>query len=707
MSVKQEIKSQLAKLLATEDLVVEHRSVTTAHFNVDTRVLTLPIWEKASNDVYDMLVGHEVGHALYTPDVDWWLDYDINPSFVNIVEDVRIEKLIKRRYAGLAKTFYKGYNELSNEDFFEIDGKDLSTFNLADRINLYFKIGSWVDISFSVPEKEIISLINKCETFEDVLNAAEVLYNYCKVEKEKEHERNKEEKPKEDPADLDTPSYIQGEDESIEEDIESEEFETSSEDSMGNEPNDNPSDEIEVETVKALQESLKNLVNEDSRENIYIEKPNLNLDKVIISNKTVHEICDEQWVEDVKMPVFTDKGDDLFYRFQCPKVISEVDDEYVKFKKSAKKEVNYLVKEFECRKAADNYSRATTSRTGILSTEKLHTYRFNEDLFKKVTTIPDGKNHGLVFILDWSGSMNIVMEDTIKQLYNLIWFCRKVQIPFEVYAFTNDYPKEDMKCAYEPKENLFEVNGFFSLLNLFTHKVNGKILDQQMKNIFRLAYNFGHRTTYKIPIGLGLSGTPLNETLISLHQLLPKFKKENKVDKVQCVILTDGEAGHLGYHRIVNRPWEEEPFLGTRQVHSDCFLRDRKLGKTYRVRYEYYSFTEMLLRNLRDHFFDMNFIGIRVISKGDANSFIRRYYGWSSKEYEKIVKRWRKDKSFSIDNSGYHKYFGLSSNSLSNDNEFEVEEDATKTQIKRAFVKSLKNKKMNKKILSEFVELIA
>ena len=58
MPVKQEIKSQLAKLLATEDLIVEHKQVETAQFNVDTRVLILPIWEKASNTVYAVSYTH-------------------------------------------------------------------------------------------------------------------------------------------------------------------------------------------------------------------------------------------------------------------------------------------------------------------------------------------------------------------------------------------------------------------------------------------------------------------------------------------------------------------------------------------------------------------------------------------------------------------------------------------------------------------------
>ena len=91
MTVRHEIKSQLAKLLATEDLVVENKLVETACFNVHTRVLTLPMWDRASSSVYDMLVGHEVGHALYTPDVDWFRERNIPPQFVNVVEDVRIE----------------------------------------------------------------------------------------------------------------------------------------------------------------------------------------------------------------------------------------------------------------------------------------------------------------------------------------------------------------------------------------------------------------------------------------------------------------------------------------------------------------------------------------------------------------------------------------------------------------------------------------
>ena len=165
MTVNHEIKSQLAKLLATEDLIVEHKNVETAEFNVQTRVLLLPRWERASNRVYDALVAHEVGHALFTPNID--PPRHIPHTFINITEDVRIEKLMKRKYMGLAKTFYREYSELADNDFFEIDGKDLDTLNLADRVNLYFKIGSFVNISFSPTETPIVKLIKDAETFEE------------------------------------------------------------------------------------------------------------------------------------------------------------------------------------------------------------------------------------------------------------------------------------------------------------------------------------------------------------------------------------------------------------------------------------------------------------------------------------------------------------------------------------------------------------
>jgi len=717
MVVKHEIKSQLAKLLATEDLIVEHKVVETAQFNVHTRVLILPKWDRASNNVYDALVAHEVGHALYTPDREWFKELQIPPNFVNIVEDVRIEKLMKRRYAGLAKCFYTGYNELNDQDFFDIDGKDLTEFNIADRVNLYFKVGAWNNISFSDTETPIVRLIENAETFDDTLSAAEALYNLCKEELENKQKEEVE-------VELDSGMDLEGGGNIPDDTGDDSDFTVP--ESNGNAPMEGGSggdadnigmddsgsslDEPEVETVSSLEEALKDLTNtQNNLENVYIELPKLNLKKIIISNEIIHKNLNLSWVDQQHdwEKMLNDRN------FPAGDLYEEIDQEFIKFRRNAQKEVNYLVKEFECKKAASSYARATTARTGVLDTAKLHSYKYSEDLFKKVTTLADGKNHGLVFVLDWSGSMNDVMLDTIKQLYNLLWFCKKVNIPFEVYAFTNEHPPvEDTihRMSYEKKEGLALVPECFSMMNLFTSKTRSKDLENQMKSIFRLtcAFNRSHYTAYHVPIGMGLSGTPLNESLIALHQILPQFKNENNVEKVQCVILTDGESAPLMYSKEFQRNPDDEPWMGSNYVSDKCVLRNRKTGHTYSCEGlgRWADVTDLLLKDLRQTFLTINFIGIRVLANRDAGQFIRGYAGYEGDGYEKIMKRWKKERSFTIKNSGYHSYFGLSANALANEDEFEVQEDATKAQIKRAFVKSLRTKKMNKKILGEFVELV-
>ena len=263
--------------------------------------------------------------------------------------------------------------------------------------------------------------------------------------------------------------------------------------------------------------------------------------------------------------------------------------------------------------------------------------------------------------------------------------------------------------AYEAKEGLAHVEDHFSLMNFFTSKVRGKVLEEQIKNIFRIAiaHEDRYHCQYFMPTGLNLSGTPLNETMIALHEILPKFKEDNNVEKVQCVVLTDGEGSPLRFHKEFNRHWESEPFLGTRNIDYGSYLRCRKTGRTYAFTGGWYEQTDVYLRNLRDKFPDVNFIGIRIASPRDGGQFIRRFIGSYGDEYEKTLKDWKKNKSCSIKNSGYHTYFGLSSSALDNDAEFEVKEDATKAQIRSAFKKSLNGKKMNKKILGEFIELVA
>jgi len=718
MSVSQEIKSQLAKLLATEDLVVEHRQVQTAQFNVHTRVLTLPIWDKASGIVYDLLVGHEVGHALFTPDVDWRIDYNISPSIVNIVEDARIEKLMKRKYPGLSKTFYRGYAELADEDFFAIADEDISQMNLADRANIYFKIGNFVDCCFKTPEEKIIiQKISETETFEDVLIAAEELYKFCKQEQEQEKEKqdiplsgNQDSSESEEEGDSAEQTFPTNSGSSSEESQQEPDDQSGdiSEDGIQDSGGGETSEEIESRTADALAENLQDLVSNMAEDNVYVELPEVNLNTVVADVNEVYEYT-SNWFQE-HLTNFNENRESFF------DIYEKEDNEYAKFKKQAQKEVNYLVKEFECRKAADAYSRSGVSRTGVLDTGKLHTYRYNEDLFKKVTTIADGKNHGLIFVLDWSGSMSKVLQDTVKQLFNLVWFCKKVNIPFEVYAFTNEWQKRidgnhylDLPHHYEKKEGLMKVSSEFAMVNILSGRLKGRDLEKQMINVWRIATYFSSNwgTYYSIPDRLSLSGTPLNESLIALHQIIPQFKKNNSVQKVQCIILTDGEACSMGYHVEVQRRWESEPFMGNRSIPVwKGFLRDRKLGRTYTFGAGYSAFTKTMLTNLKEKFPNTNFIGIRVLEGRDANYFI----GNNSEneiERQKVKESYRKNKSFTLKNTGYDAYFGIASSALSADTDFEVRDDATKGQIKSAFIKSLRGKKTNKKVLSEFISLVA
>ena len=188
MTVNTGVKGTLAKLLATEDLVVEHKTCETASFDVARRVLTLPNWEKATEEVYDLLVAHEVGHALFTPNRQWD-DLPCPKSIINVTEDARIEKLMKRKYGGLPKTFYRGYRELDAMDFFMIPD-DQDEINLVDKINLHFKSGAFTPIDFAPEHEYLVDLVGDAETFEDAIEAAVEIYKVMQeIEKEKELEK--------------------------------------------------------------------------------------------------------------------------------------------------------------------------------------------------------------------------------------------------------------------------------------------------------------------------------------------------------------------------------------------------------------------------------------------------------------------------------------------------------------------------------------
>jgi hypothetical protein len=704
-----EVKGNLARLLATENLVVEHRQVETAMFNVKDRVLTLPMWERASANVYDMLVGHEVGHALYTPD-KWGEDYGVPQSYLNVVEDARIEKLMKRKFPGLARNFFAGYKELADQDFFCIGERGMDSYALIDRINLYFKIGVHAGQVFTwkPEEKVLVDMVANAETFEEVVEAAIRILEYTKEQQMsmKMPQSSNESTPG--GGDF-TPDMGDGESQQV-----SGDGSQSSGGADGDQPNESGTGStsgagttggLESETDKAFSESQKQLINNTSRNSSYhyVELPPLSVDTLVISNKQVMEDSRE---------TFGPQAQSLF---------TEVDKEYLKFRAEAQREVNYLVKEFEMRKSADQYARASTAKTGILDTQKLHTYKWNEDVFKKINVVPDGKNHGLIFILDWSGSMGGILEDTVKQILNLAWFCKKVQIPFDILAFTNDYwyhksydystGTRTKSAKHHPeKEGHVVIGDHFHLLNMVSSNGrNGKDLEAQLKNFWRLVRGESGYSGYSLPPGYSLSGTPLNEAAIALTAVIPDFQKRNKVQKTNVVILTDGESASINHYVAHSyRPGK----VGTNHVGDECVLRDRKTGRVY-PRFNsggYYGcsdkITKVFLQCVRDRHPDVNLIGIRLVSGRGLNNT------YSSDEckipYSDIQKQWQKNKSAElVDFLGYQSLYLMATDSLSASTAFEVDEDASDKEIGNAFKKALAKKGVNKKMLTSFATLIS
>jgi hypothetical protein len=729
MSVNLEVKGSLAKCLATENLIIEHKKVPTAMFDVDRRVLTLPTWDKASATVYDLLVGHEVGHALFTDNIDWTVDYpEVPKDFVNVLEDVRVERLMKKKYPGLSRTFYNGYNELNTDDFFSTKEENLDELTFIDRINLYYKIGAFHNIAFSDEENEFLTRAIQTETFDEVLQLSREIVEFVKYKREKvdsmptqgggeemsgpggeevegpqsSDSQDGENQDGQNQSNLqqDSQGQSQSEGESFGDDL-NKSMEAPNGGGFGQEASNKHEktnrDEMTSKTSRSFDEKSQNLVDKYAQETNYVELPKMNLETMVIPNEFIHskakyfyENCGTYYAETFKVA--------------CQ--------EYTTYKKSAEKEVSYLVKEFECKKSADQYARSSIARTGVLDTSKLHTYKFNEDLFKKISVVPDGKNHGLIFILDWSGSMSEFILDAYKQLLNLIWFCRKVNIPFEVYAFTLDAHsymelQPNHPPVYDKVPGVLAPEQSFRLMNFFTSKTNNRVLEEQLKNIWCACWSYQKRSG-AVPPHLDLSGSPIGESLMALHSLIPDFQAKNKLQKVNVIFLTDGE----GYQNSVTVErkgrYPDSPSYVGNTKYPRTAIRDRKTGRVYSsLDYDNFPrYAKVLLQTVKDRFPTVNVINFRI-TPGRDFAMCHRWYGTGVENYEKVKGEFRKQGCVQFQDTGFDQFNVIAANSLAQDEDFVVPENATKAQIKTAFGKVLGKKKTNKKLLSNFISMVA
>ncbi len=351
MSDIKQSKSILAKLLATENLTVEHRSVPTASFDTHNRVLTLPVWEGTSNDVYDLLVGHEVGHAIYTPDLVG-KDLDLPHGYLNVIEDARIEKLMKRKYPGLARAFYRGYSELHDEDFFEVKSIDVNSLKFIDKINLHFKLGnvhSGVFIKFNPEEQVIINKVASAETFEDVVNIVKELVEYTEKQVELEFSSNEGDSLEGEVDDSETQDN-----QSSQSNVSDSQNQTSAQSDCDNKEdapkestpsssnNSGKQADFTSDTDKAWSKNQQQLVSLTGDTYIYLTPPTVDIDSHMLSWKDCMDDLPHIFKELIADANYSGHKNKQYYQ----NIFTKAENDYKKYKDDCKKSVSYLIKEF-------------------------------------------------------------------------------------------------------------------------------------------------------------------------------------------------------------------------------------------------------------------------------------------------------------------------------------------------------------------------
>ena len=764
MLIQVKDNSTLAKLLATEDIHVTYKNARTASFDVKTRELVIPIMKEMSKDIQDLMTLHEVGHALFTS-LDMLqesIKRKLDHSFVNVIEDVRIEKAIQNKYRGSKSAFKRGYQDLIGMDFFETNGKDINKYNLIDRINLFYKHHE--DVQFSEDEKVWVKKVGDCVTEKDVLDVAEELHAYMKDNKESQGESEDNSSKMlapdmdsgEDTAEQEGKMIYSGmqfsDDEGDTEESEEESTESSnSSESDGQEEEtettassggDEEAEESKVEsstdsieggqsdgdatiksvTDQASRNSLDDLVDKYADEKKFVNIPKINLKETIIDYKEVTEMLDKTYTPDTI-------GD-------CKTFYDVTLDDITKYEKDAKKVVSYMVKEFEMKKAADQYARASVSKTGSLDMGRLHTYKYNDDLFKKVTTLPGATSHGLVMFLDWSGSMQYNISGTMKQLFNLVWFCNRVKIPFEVYAFTDQmggrYTKSDSVYVANKKVKTGDMKvEYVKLLNFMSSRMSKSEMNKMTHQLFMLAESFAPYRDWRVngypkrPIkDLYLGGTPLNAAIITAMDLLPKFKSETGVQKVNTIFLTDGASHDLQnlYNSTVNKDGdvvEGQGYFGTKKtVISDPISNTKVFYKEDGKRnYSWDIQTQLLLKLLKSRMPEMNIVGFFIAGEGRKGKIgqrtIQDKFGitkWNNpKEWKQILETIRKDNVAVCTSQGYDEYYILPGAPAFEveTNLDEVNHHSTKAQLKRAFTKFASGKTLSRPVLNKFIAMVA
>ena len=745
-------KSILAKLLASENITVSHQSVKTAYFDLKNRTMVLPVWKDMDGDLYDLLTGHEVGHALNTPQQGWHNEVAATEKkfkdFLNVIEDARIEKLVKRKFPGLSKSFARAYASLYERDFFGIKKlEDLSKLNLIDRINLRFKMGSHVIVEFNDIEREIVREIEAAETWDQVVDIARRVYDYTKQNEQNkvqnqqdlqeqmrnERQENQEDSGEYDDADDDSDyeDDIDGNDDS---DLDEESDGTDAEDSQdqiesdeedsddnqyssGGDTPEEDDDEPQSVTDRSFRQREQELVNETGKIFMY-ELPDAVLENIILPNTEVVNDLEKYFREQVADPNRTYGRYGISYDTVVQKCVR-------KFNTNNKKVIMHILKEFEMRKKANEYARTQTARTGELNMNVLHKYRFSNDLFKKITVVPKGKNHGFIMFVDMSGSMHDILRNTIEQMLVLVSFCKLAKVPFEVYGFSDD-AYGNKKLHEMMSKNRFVSNRAVDMTMSHTwfhlkHLIGSSLSPVQYRRAFNamcvVANEYGRAYDHYSnndndhgnwqynwdTSGFGLHGTPFLETLLASRGIITAFQNKHQLDVCNVVYLTDGDGGNnLSYPLMSN----DSGFYDDRRK-SVVYFIDKKTKKKVKLS-NYYTMQPAITELVAD-VTGCKHIGFYVGNKKGIQRDMKHFVADKSHvEQDAAKKTFREHNYFVVDRLGYDKYFyvGLPSTNIVDD-KLAITSDMNKNKMAREFSKNVGSKKSNRLLLTKLAEELA
>jgi hypothetical protein len=578
-----ESQKQLARLLAKENISIRVGNYNTAFFDVKNRVLGLPAWNVSDKNVADLLVGHEVGHACFTPHdaIDaFYKRFGNSAPFdvANVVEDIRIERMIMDAFPGLISPFREGYRYFIEKDFFKIAGKDINALPFVDRLNIKGKLRDFVNVQFTNEEAEIHRRCLAAETYDEVLDICADIISCIKtpsIDKIQTDDSSGDGSPDDeadnaadDEVDDDSMSLGGNSSEGAEDESESEgdegessdkesnkeaESEKEGEGKSANAKSDAPESEpkrrsspppsiTQNPTAKNTGSfSMDEAYNKMKSETLRSVEDQLDSMQTVLTECSINEptksTCMKYVVPIAEVRAERKKNLSNYNNLMTDSGIQE---SWNNFKVKSKSYVSLLVKEFERRKSAYEYSRATQSALGQINVNKLHAYRYDDNIFKTVSRLATAKNHGMLFFVDFSSSMEHVIGSVVEQTLQLVFFCKAVNIPFAVYGFTQNYHNSDVKQDYTIGENIdFSGTTVFEIIN---STLNKNEYEETLKETY-INYCKG-RNTFSSNVE-SMSGTPLYQTIVIASFIAKEFREKTGVQKLNTVFISDGDGCRL------------------------------------------------------------------------------------------------------------------------------------------------------------------